>query len=195
MKLIQAFVWKASDSDKELVTRLIRAVYPEDPVLVTDVLLDNKGDSFTGDVLLAFGTRAYNIVSTVVEQNVYQFTTPAKLRSLPENKIARSQTFEKLKKLAEEKVQVEDVTLTDKELEKFLSKQLVTLQKSLKAKETKYWKATTATGKSIAITLLPNTKVPNCEIILTFEELFAAKYAVEALGVDSLTLTGKQENE
>jgi len=190
--MIKAFLWKATPEDRTLVSKLIKAAFDEEPLL-HDCMYDGETEKNLEGVLLAFGVRCFNIISSSTNSKVHQLTTPAKLKPSPANKKNRIETFEALKKIAENKVDSSGITLTDKDLEKLLPKQLIVLQKTLKQKKQEVWKGTTSTGKTLALTLKPNTEVKDCEIVLTFEELFAAKYAVEALGIDYLTLIGSKD--
>jgi len=194
--MIQAFVWKADTEDISLVRNLIKASFDpdsslNDPICDIQDLSLNKPEIQDEATLLAFGIRCFNIVSSSTNQKVHQLTTPKKLKNTPANKKNRLEAFQFLKKIHENKIEIKDLTLTDKDLEKILIQQLKSLQDTLIKKGQEVWRGTTATGRTIAITLKPDTQINNCEIVMTFEEVFAAKYAVEALGVDSLTIVGK----
>jgi hypothetical protein len=62
------------------------------------------------------------------------------------------------------------------------------LKKTLEIKGVGYWIGKTREGKKVGIVLDPKTQVQNCHVVLTFEEVFAAKFAAEILNLESLTL-------
>ena len=190
---ITIFAWTLSPDDKQLAEKFIKSVYPDSNTEIHE-LGKSPAPKIATDLAIAFGRRAHSLaVAANPKKTIHEFPKLSDLSATTGTKESRLAAHKKLKGIKESKLDIaEDITLTDKDLERFLSKQLTALQKTLKAEKVKLWKGTTATGRSIAITLKPTTKVDDCEIVLTFEELFAAKYAVETLGVDSLTLIGNQ---
>lgn len=186
--MIQVFVWKATEDDLNLLDKLLEAVFSgEECWMVHDLAKEKLGDIGPG-LLLAFGIRCFNIVSTETTQQVHQLTTVGKLRPTAVNKDIRQETYEKLQKIAKHKIEPGPLALSDKDLEKLMTDQLVALHQQMKEKGMEVWKGTTVTGRSFALVTDTNTTVTDCDFTLTFEELFAAKYAMEVLQADSLTL-------
>lgn len=187
--MIQAFVWKATKEELDTLERLIKAVFEgKSGWVIWDLSKDNITEVDGAGSLFCFGQRAFNMISTLTEQKIHNLPSVSKLTNKDENVQTRRETYDKLIKVSEQSIDIEEVTLSDKDLEKLMTNQLIALQKQLKKQKSKFWKGTTTTGKTVAITMDTNVEVDDCDIVMTFEEVFAAKYAMEVLHIDSLTV-------
>jgi hypothetical protein len=188
--MIQSFVWKINTTEKETIEKLIKASFGEEIEQEIIDLSDTQSFKVTGNVVLAFGIRSFNLITAQTDKQIIQLTVPKNLTPSGSNKKHRAETYKALKELAQEPSLAKSLTLTDKDLEKFLSHHLIALKESLKNKKVTHWSTTTTTGKKIII-YLEEDEYKDYDILISFDELIAAKFAVEIFNIDSLTFVKK----
>lgn len=192
--MIRVYVWQATKEELEVLHKLINVTLGEKSARQIYDLSNNNQDinAYSEDVIIACGMRCYNIVSASLSGHlVHRLPTLKQLLPKPENQTYRKSAFKYLTDLSKNGVLgnvSSTVELSAEELKQFTLPLLKKLEETLKEKKIEYWKGRTDSGKTIAITLRPNITIQGCDIVLTFEEIVAAKIAIELLNLDLLTL-------
>ena len=190
--MIKIFTWNSTQAEKDLIYRLLNGTFgEEEPRLIIDLSL-TEIDISEEDILIACGTRCYNLVTASAPAGTLITKIPLakSLTNSPTNQADRKTTFQILKELSENKdtlVLVQE-EISPEDFRNLSISQLNNLKKTLEIKGIDYWIGKTSEGKKIGIVLDPQTKIKNCHTVLTFEEVFAAKFATEILNLESLTL-------
>lgn len=186
--MIQVFLWKISTEEEKLISNLLSLMpdeLKEEEVELVDLFHTPK-PKISGDTLLAFGIRSFNIVSSETQRSITKLPNPKQLVNLPKNKKSRATAFQVIKSLTVTKS--DKTKLSDTELLKLSKEHLNSLKKTLKQKKIDYWVGDLGNGTQIGIVLDSKTEVPGVDTVLTFEEIIAAKLAQELLGLTNLKL-------
>lgn len=190
--MIKIFSWNPTKPEQDLLYQLINATFGEDePSQVID-LNTSTISTQDDDILIACGTRCYNLVTAEAppEMSVTKIPLARNLTNAPANKTDRINTFGKLKELSENKdtIFISQEVLSTDDLPALSISQLTKLKETLEIKGVDHWIGKTPQGRKIAIVLDPDKQIQNCHVVLTFEEVFAAKIAAELLNLETLTL-------
>lgn len=188
--MIRIYVWQASEEEVDVLHRLVNATFGEGATrTITDLFrFPEATQASPGEVLLACGMRCHNIVSAS-HPLVHRLPTAKQLLNKPTNAESRKKTFDLLLDLSKNNSSLPLAKdLNPEELKEFTIPLLKQLKDTLESKNIEYWKGKTASGTMIGIALSPQTKIPDCETVITFEELLAAQLAISVLNLESLTL-------
>jgi hypothetical protein len=200
MKLF-VYVWNDDTAVVEVENVLEATLGPES---LEDLTIDTlqgglAREHLPGDVVICFGKRCGNIIRAKFPQALV-LPEMKKLYDEPANRVHREEARNLLKALKDGTLNQgpssEDATLDLKpeDLADKLQVKNKNLSMHLAQDGTAYWIGTTALGKKIVLSDKPTTNIP-CDFRLTFEELYAAKLAVDILGLKTLTLVkGKQDD-
>ena len=187
---VQAYSWNDDSSPNE-IERIIQAVLGEDTEVTVDSIQGSKPrDHLPTDIVICFGKRVFTIVSAV-HPNAVSLPELNKLWDEPSNRVHREKAWEVLKGVrdgvvaAPPKPEDLELELKPEDLAVNLSNKLQNLQSQIK--DSTHWIGTTVLGKKVLLSSKPINNIP-CDYQLTFEELYAAKLAVEILGLQTLTL-------
>lgn len=187
---LTVYVWKLLEGEKELLDLIIEKALDQKEYLLVELQETPGHKPAPGDLLLCFGARAFNLISADHPQAV-RLPQLSQLKELPANRSHRIEAWGILQNVKNTPV----ITKEDSQLEikpEDLATNLTTRSKDLvrhiQEDKTEYWIGTTALGKKVLISPTPNNNKTPCNFQITFEELYAAKLAVDLLGLTSLTL-------
>lgn len=189
MNLI-VYVWKLNQGDKELLSVMLEKALEQTEFSIVELHdAPKRTNSLPSDVLLCFGMRAFNLISYTYPQAI-KLPLLSQLRDSSENQAHRLEAWkilQNIKNLSASTTEDDCLEVSPEDLTRNLTKRSKELIEHIQEDKTKYWIGTTSLGKKVLISQTPNIKIP-CSFQITFEELYAAKLAVELLGLTSLTL-------
>jgi len=187
--MIFVYVWQEKEGDRDQISRILKATLEEEFFVITSLKDNEVVEHVEEDMILCFGARVHNLTKTKYPNAIALPELP-KLVDSPSNRESRLKAWEILKQLKEKPVEKEQDTellLEPEDLAVALQGKLDQLKKNMAADGTTHWVGTTKMGKKVVISTSPKTDIP-CDYSITVEELYAAKLAVEILGLKTLTL-------
>jgi hypothetical protein len=194
---IIVYVWKLLEDEQVLLNAIIEQVFEQKEYLLVELQDSTEYKPSTNDLLLCFGIRSFNIVSADYPQAV-NLPQLSKLKNTAANRNYRAEAWSILKQLKDKPLNlIEDTQLELKpeDLAHNLTTRNKDLVRHIQQDKTECWIGTTILGKKVLISPIPNNNTIPCNFQLTFEELYAAKLAIELLGLTSLTLfKGKKDD-
>lgn len=209
---VNAYAWKQTADSDEQIQKIINATLPESDDAGLDITyLQDTPDNVTvwgthRNINVCFGKRAFNIVTAAVagakmqptNVEVVELPELSKLENTASNRPYRLQAWEILKAVKDGPPAVKEeepqLDLKPEDVAALLKTKLQNVQAHITEDKTAYWMGETLLGKKVLISDKPLTNIP-CDFRLTFEELYAAKLAVDILGLKTLTLVkGKQDD-
>jgi hypothetical protein len=194
---LTVYVWKLAEKEKELLDIIIeKALDLKEYQLIELALIPNHRPT-QGDTLLCFGTRAFNLISAEYPQAV-RLPLLSQLKDVPANRSYRVDawsTLQNIKNLPSVLEEDNQIDISPEDLMHNLTLHSKDLIRHIQEDKTEYWIGTTALGRKVLISPTPNNNKIKCNFQLTFEELYAAKLAVDLLSLTSLTLVkGKKDD-
>lgn len=202
-RIVWAFVWDLNDESKAIIEGMVKGALESSPAIISLSGLSEKDIPVPAksDICLCFGPRPYNLIKDNIPQAVL-LPLLSKLKNVPDNTTHRSSAWNKLLSLkgdpittpVEEKKSDSEVVLKPEDVAHNLTLKSKELLRHLEEDGSEFWIGTTAAGKKVLISKTTNQKTNLSDFQITFEELYAAKLAIELLALTSLTLTkGKKE--
>lgn len=195
---IAVYVWKINnEQEKQLLNRIIETTLEEKEFTLFELndLPEHKPSN--EELLLCFGERAFNLIS-FKNPRAIKLPLLSQLIDVPVNKGYRLEAYEKLKQSRELSLIIEEdnkLDLKPEDIANNLTLKNKTLIRHLQDDKTECWIGTTALGKKVLISQSNEIKNIPCNFQLTFEELYAAKLAIELLSLDTLTLIKGTKND
>ena len=192
--MIEVFTWKMTEEESEVVNALLRAALKDkEPgeIKITELITTSKPLIDPNcNCIITLGVRAYNIIRSFTDKIAVALPPPAKLTKKKVNSESRETAFKVLKSIKLDKISLDsELILTDKDLEKLYLKQLIAIKDTMKKKKMDHWSLSTPTGMTIAILKDSDTKIKKYhDIEITFEELFAAKLAMDVLQIEKFSI-------
>lgn len=195
---VSVYIWKEKEGDREQISRILGAtldIEEYDLYEIQDRAPHHHRDTET---VICFGIRAYNIVSSDNKSAIY-LPELIKLIDVPSNRDFRIKAWDILQGLKNKKVEKEEDTkleIRPEDIAHNLTDKYSKLQKHIQEDGTEHWIGETLLGKTVLITPNSINNTVKTDFVITFEELYAAKLAIEILGLKTLTLVkGKKDDK
>lgn len=191
--------WKFTEEEKELSKKIVNATINSS----SDNLIFVEGESllyFTPeklDVVVTFGPRPHSILKQKT-QNLIALPLLSQLSDNPENVTWRKKAWEILKGFTFTNTEeIKQLELTSKEIIALYELAAGNLKNYYMQYDSVVWSLVTESGLKIAIVKDIKTKLnQKADFILTFEEILAAKAALDVLTLNKLLIVkGKKEND
>lgn len=195
MNLI-VYVWKLAQNDKELLDKIIEKALDQKLYTLIELQETQGHRPIPGDTLLCFGARAFNLISAEHSQAI-RLPLVSQLHEVPANRSFRLEAWTILQNIknAPNILEEDTIEIRPEDLAHNLTTRSKELVKHIQEDKTEYWIGTTALGKKVLIGNLPNLNTIPCNFRLTFEELYAARLAVDLLGLTSLILVKENKDD
>lgn len=193
--MFKAYSVGLQERDFELIRKIVKIITTEH-VSVKDLrYYDIKSEDTDQDILFVFGDKASRLVEGIRAKEIVHLPEIATLHANTGVQGNRKEAFKKLNLLkvaletdtleVEKEPVLESPVLEDPVPELELS-DLKILESTLKEKEVNNWRTTTASGKTIQISITP--EVTEADMNITFCELYALKIAMDALNIREFTV-------
>jgi hypothetical protein len=197
MKVI-VYVWKIkSDQERELLNNIISKTLSETTFELHELQVNPEVYKTTEDLVLCFGIRSYQLVSQVNPGSI-KLPTLTDLIDKPANTNSRIEAWEILKRVNNPVAITEQdslLHLSSDDLKVKLQDKNLTLLKDTEDNLTDYWMGETLSGKKVLISSKLKSNTIQCDFQITTEELYAAKLAIEVLGLKSLVIVRKDKKD
>ncbi len=178
---ILAVVHTATKEQRLVLDKLLSVTFPGAVPVVVDAHFEKiPSDKF--DLILGFGAKAGKSLGNTPHVGL---AAVKMLEDKPENAPTRLATYQALLGLAAKTVKPVEVSSLD--FAAFSSDSLEKIKKAL-VQRGKPWEGKTATGKTISISIELDAQ-STADISLTIDEVFAMKFLMDVMGVETITLT------
>lgn len=196
MKMFKAYSVGLQERDFELIRKIAKVV-TEEHISVKDLrYYDAKQEDTKKDILLVFGEKASRSTKDIKAKQIVHLPEISTLHAstgIEENRKEALKKLNLLKTILEtDIVEIKpELTLEDPIPDSKLS-DLVTLESTLKEKGVNGWLTTTASGKTVQISITPETT--EADMNITFCELYALKIAMDTLNIKECTIVYNKRN-
>lgn len=182
---------KLTKKHEETLRKFVGAVFDKDELTIVDVHVVSAPDPEDYDLVLTFGTRAYNEIinmyDSVVPEHVHKFPSMTKLDKDTGTREERVLALEELKLVSarQKLVLPKPIEIPASEFKSFSPEHLEDLKKLIQERgcfETKL-----ESGKTLTIyNTLPATTTS--DIALTLSEVFLYKFLADMMGIKSFSI-------
>ena len=187
--MFKAYSVGIEQRDFELIRKIAKIV-TEEKIVVKDLrYYDIKLEETKNDVLFIFGSKASRLANNINAKNVVHLPDLITLHpdtGITENRKQVVAKLKVLKQILEDDIKEELVQTISDPIPDISISDLEILEKNLKSKSITKWLTTTKNGKTVQISLEPETK--EADINITFSELYALKIAMDALSIKEFTV-------
>jgi len=179
------------ERDFELIRKIVKVVTEEHVVIKDLRYYDINLEDTKEHILFLFGSKCSRLAKDLKAKEVINLPEVKSLHQKAENESSRQEALKKLmllKDIIDNKNIVnhsEDEKVIDPLPGKNL-KDLKRLEQTLVEKNINKWISTTKNGKTIQISIKPETS--ETDINITFEELYALKFAMDVLDINEFTI-------
>lgn len=188
----KAFGFNLNKEEQETIKKMI-GIVGDFSVEIVD-LQSFQPTTSKEDIVFVYGTRCHRKCSQLPCKYKIEFPDISVLVNKQGEPEARRYALEKLldlkEKLAngdlEKLAPITSLKVAAESLPDINSADILVLQEHIKEKNQNYWQGTTKHGKTIRLTLEPQTS--NADINMTFAELYAIKLAMETLGLTEVEI-------
>lgn len=193
------YVWKIkSDQEREVLNSIVNNALNESSYELIELQNNPSIKQHSSNTLiLCFGSRPFQIVSQI-NPGCIELPLLMDLIDRPSNQDNRIKAWEIIKRLKDPIIVIEQdsiLELTPEDLSEKLQSKNLKLVKDQLDNNIDYWIGETLSGKKVLISNKHHLNTIECNFKLTTEELYAAKLAVEVLGLKSLVIVKKDKKD
>jgi hypothetical protein len=193
--MFKAYSVGLQEKDFELVRKIAKVVTTEH-VTVKDLrYYDIKLENTEEDILFIFGNKACRLAGDIKAKHVVNLPDISTLHSktgILEKRQEALKQLNILKEILEDDIQAELNKKVQDPVPEMKISDLQSLELNLKSKSINKWLTTTKNGKTVQISITPESA--EADINITFAELYALRMAMEVLDVKEFTVVYSSQN-